>query len=159
LCRCAIDLVGEEKIGEDRPLLEFESARGIAEETHARDIGRHEIRGELDAAELDAERRSEHADEEGLGRSRPPLGEEVSTREVGNDRIFDCAVLPDDATPDSFLNAVEEVSGLRKGHFDHARGFMREDSMLSSASAARSRSCVDTGCVSARLTMATSSRS
>ena len=47
--RGAVDLVGEDDRGEDRPLVEVPFAGFLVVDRHARDVGRKKVRGELDA--------------------------------------------------------------------------------------------------------------
>ena len=51
LGRRAVDLVGEEEVGEHRALLDIERAEVRPVDARADEVGRHEVRGELDALE------------------------------------------------------------------------------------------------------------
>ena len=69
LGRGAVDLVGEQEIGEHGPLLVLEfqlAAAGVLEQLGADDVRGHQIRGELDALEADAEHVGEGFDEQRL---------------------------------------------------------------------------------------------
>jgi len=54
LWRGAVDFVGQNQMGEDGPVLELElaaPARGFHHDVGAQDVGRHQVRRELDAVE------------------------------------------------------------------------------------------------------------
>ncbi len=101
LGRGAVDLVGEDDIGEDGALLELEvpAAGGgvFGDEVGADDVGGHEIGGELDAAEAEAEGLGERADEHGFAEARDAFEEDVSADEEGGEHaVHDLAVSDDD---------------------------------------------------------------
>ena len=77
LRRGAVDLVGKEKIGEDRAGPEHEVRRPLVEDLRAGDVARHEIRRELDARELERRRLREGARDEGLREPGVVLDEHV----------------------------------------------------------------------------------
>ena len=97
LRRCAVDLVGEQEIGEHGPGLELEAARRIAEDVHTGDIGRHEVGRELDAREANAERCGEHAREQRLRGTGHAFDEHVSAREERGEDLIDHVVLAEHA--------------------------------------------------------------
>ena len=45
----AVDLVGEKEVGEDRPGAELEVGVALVPDRRAGDVGRHQVRGELDS--------------------------------------------------------------------------------------------------------------
>ena len=92
----AVDLVGEQERREDRPLDEVERVVLEVEDVRARDVGGHEIGGELDAVGLGAEDVGEGADEEGLGDAGDPFDEGVLAGEHGDERLVDGILLADD---------------------------------------------------------------
>ncbi len=71
LRRRAVDLVGQQDVGEDRPLDERQlpPARGdvFLDDVGAGDVGRHQVRGELDALEPQVEDLRQRLDQQGLG--------------------------------------------------------------------------------------------
>ena len=52
----AVDLVGEQQVGEDRAERDLELALALVVDAGADDVGGHEVGGELDALELAADR-------------------------------------------------------------------------------------------------------
>jgi len=80
----AVDLVGEEDVGEDRAADEAELALaglGLVEDHRAGDVGRHEVRRELDALERHVEDLADGADHEGLGQAGDADEEAVAAGE------------------------------------------------------------------------------
>ena len=69
LGRRAIDLIGQQDMGEDRPLLELEvlpAIRILDDNVGPDDVRRHQVRGELDAREGQVEPFRERLDQQGL---------------------------------------------------------------------------------------------
>ena len=102
--RGAVDFVGEEEVREDRTWDELEFAAGVGgglEDLGADDVGWHEVRGELDALELEAEDFSERRDEEGLGQPWNAGDEAVALAEDRDEHFFDNVLL-----------AYDDLSGL-----------------------------------------------
>ena len=56
LRRRPVDLVGQQQVGEHRPERDLELAAALVVDAGADDVGRHQVRGELDAVELPADR-------------------------------------------------------------------------------------------------------
>ena len=88
----AIDLVGEHEIGEDRSLAKAELTRA-RQQRDPRDVGRHQVRRELNAHESHTQRERERAHEQCLGGPRHALEEDVSTREQAEEHFTRCGVL------------------------------------------------------------------
>jgi hypothetical protein len=59
LGRGAVDLVGQEQMGEDRSAPELEAALALIVDRAAGDVARQQVRGELDAAEPKFQRLAE----------------------------------------------------------------------------------------------------
>ena len=69
----AVDLVGEDDMGEERALNKAEGLATVGvffEDVGAGDIGGHEIGGELDATEGEVEGAGQGLDQRGLGQAR-----------------------------------------------------------------------------------------
>ena len=95
LGRGAVDLVGEQEVGEDRAGLEGElGGAGVVDEG-AGDIAGHQVGGELDALGVEFERGGEGPDEEGLGDAGYAFEEHVAAAEQGDDETGDGGVLAD----------------------------------------------------------------
>ena len=95
--RRAVDLVGEDDVGEDRAVDEAELAPAAALVQHHRagDVRRHQIRGELNALETDVENLADRGNHEGLGETRHADQQTVAAREDGGEDLLDHFVLPD----------------------------------------------------------------
>ena len=96
LGRGAVDLVGEQQLAEDRAAGQGELAGLEVEQVGAEDVARHQVRGELDAAEIEPEHPREALGEEGLGRARRPFEQDVARGEEGDQHQLDRLVLADD---------------------------------------------------------------
>jgi hypothetical protein len=110
--RSAIDLVAKQEVGEDRPRLELEATRWIAQHVDAGDVRWHEVGGELNAREAKSERRGQRSHEQCLRRTRYTLDEHMAAREKGHQRIGDCVILPDHACRNGRPDALEEHGAL-----------------------------------------------
>ena len=96
-CRSAIDLIGEQEVGEDWARQKLEAARGIAHHADAGHVGRHQVGGKLNPRELEAERARQRTHQKRLGRARHSLDEQMATGEKGDERILDRNILADDS--------------------------------------------------------------
>ncbi len=76
----AVDLVGQEDIGEHRAGLEghFPAAGRLAEDVGAEDVAGHQVRRELDAAELEGEDLAEGLDHRRLADAGESLQEDMA---------------------------------------------------------------------------------
>ena len=92
----AVDFIGEQKGGEDRPFDEDELVLLHVENARAGDVGGHEIGGELDAVELAPEHPRERAHEQRFGDTGHALDERVVAGEDGDERLIDHVLLADD---------------------------------------------------------------
>ena len=90
-----VDFVGENDIGEDRPLNELETAVFVKYFT-ASDIRRHKVGGELDAVEREAEGFCQCIHHHGLGKSRNTDQKAVATGEYSCKKSIDSSILADD---------------------------------------------------------------
>lgn len=94
-----VDFVGEQDVGEDGAFDEPEfTASGFVFVEHigAGDIGRHQVRGELNAAELDIEQFGDGADDECFGESGDSNEETVAAGEDGGEDLINNRILSDD---------------------------------------------------------------
>ena len=64
------------------------------------DVARQEVGGELDPLELDAERRSQGPDQQGLGKAWHALKEHVAPGEKRHEQALDGGILADDGLAD-----------------------------------------------------------
>ena len=81
LGRRAVDLVGEDDVGEDGPLAELEdlaAALRVVDDRRAEDVGRHEVGRELDARERERQRLGERPHEHRLAEPGHALEQRVA---------------------------------------------------------------------------------
>ena len=84
LGRRAVDLVGEDHVGEDRPLDELHppsAVAGLLEDLRPGDVRRHEVGRELDPLELEVEDLRDGADQQRLRQARRAGDEAVAAGE------------------------------------------------------------------------------
>ena len=95
-----VDLVREEDVREHRPLHEPKDAPSgrpiLLDHLSARDIRGHQIRRELDPAELQIQHLPQRIDQQRLGQSRHPDDQAMPSGQQGDQQLFDKLLLPDD---------------------------------------------------------------
>jgi len=99
LRRRAVDLVGEDHVGEDRTTHEGEAAAAVAvvlQDLGAGDIRRHEVGRELDAREPQVENLRDRLHEQRLGEARCAGDQAVPAGEEGEQDLLDDVALADD---------------------------------------------------------------
>src|SRR5205823_885298 len=93
LRRGAVDLVGQDEVGEDGAGLELETPRPggviIDDDVAAGDIRGHEVGGELDAAELHVEHIRQRPDEHGLAQPGYAFEEHVAACQDADEDAVD----------------------------------------------------------------------
>ena len=95
----AVDLVGQHQIGEDRPALELHRLPAglvLAHHRAADNVPRHQIRGELDARELEMEHVRQRLHQLGLADAGNTLEQNVPTCEQTSHDPDDVLVVADD---------------------------------------------------------------
>ncbi len=106
----AVDLVGEQDVGEDRPLAELELAGLRVVDDRSGDVAGHQVGGELHPPGLERQRAAEAAHEQGLGDARHPLEQHVAAGEQGDEEAGDGAILSDDGLADFGADAGEGLA-------------------------------------------------
>ena len=100
LGRRAVDLVGQDQIGEQRPLQEAKHplARGVVlfEHVAAGDVGGHQVGRELDAVERQVHQRGHLRDEQRLGQPGHALQNAVPAAEDADHQLLGDVGHPDD---------------------------------------------------------------
>jgi hypothetical protein len=100
LGRCAIDLVGEHDVGEDRTGHECHAPSPrlgvLLNDVRSGDVRRHQVRRELDAGELEVEHLGQRVNQQRLGQSGHPDDKAVASGEERRQRLLDYILLPDD---------------------------------------------------------------
>ena len=70
---CAVDLVGQQQVREDRALVDPEIAGPLVEDLRAEDVGGEQVDRELDPGEVQVDRLGEHRDQQASWPAREPL--------------------------------------------------------------------------------------
>ena len=97
LGRRAVDLVRQDDLGEERPLLDVELLRLLIEDHRADEVGRQEVGRELDAGEAGVDDLGERADRQGLGQPGHALEQDVAAGEQPDEEPLHHRVLSHDA--------------------------------------------------------------
>jgi len=105
------DLVSQDQVGEDRPLLEAEAplASLLDDDVRADDVGRHQVRRELDAAEAKVERLGHGAHQHRLAEAGNALQERVRPGQEADERLSHELVLSDDEPADLALDGGRQL--------------------------------------------------
>jgi hypothetical protein len=104
---CPVDLVGEDHLAHDRSWPELERVRPLVEDRDARNVGREEVRRELDSPEGAPERPGESFRQHGLARAGNVLHEDVAAAQECDERELDLVVLAEDDPLDVLDHAVD----------------------------------------------------
>jgi hypothetical protein len=100
LGRGAVDLIGQDDVGEDRSRNESEYAFAgsgiLLDDLGAGDVAGHEVRGELDAFEGEVEGLGQGRDEQCLGEAREADQQGVIAGENRDQQLIDHLILADD---------------------------------------------------------------
>ncbi|MCY1177074.1 hypothetical protein D9M73_173690 [compost metagenome] len=89
LGRGAVDFVRQYQVVEDRALLEHEAAGFRAVDFRTGNVGRQQVRGELDAVELRFDAFGKFFDGLGLGQARSTLDQHMAVGEQGDEQSLD----------------------------------------------------------------------
>ncbi len=93
--RGAIDLVGQQQVGEQRPFAQFELLGLHVVHRMPGDIAGHQVRGELDTCELAAEAAGEGTHQQCLAQPRNAFEQYMAAGDQRGEHIVDHAVLAD----------------------------------------------------------------
>ena len=104
----AVDLVGQQQVREDRPLVDAEFVGPLVEDLRADDVRGEQVDGELDPGELEVDRLRERRDQEGLGQARHALEQQVPAGEQRDQESLDDHVLADDDRPHALAHLPDE---------------------------------------------------
>jgi len=113
LGRSAVDLVGQDHVAEDRALLELEllaAAAVVHDDVRADDVGRHQVGGELNAAEMQVQGLAQGADEHGLADAGYALQQRVAAGQQAAHHLLDHLVHADDDLGDLGPNCLVMVA-------------------------------------------------
>jgi hypothetical protein len=121
LGRRPVDFVGQDDLGEDRPMLEAELApprgRVVHHDIRPDDVGGHEVRRELDAVEVQAQGLRQRADQVGLAQPRHALQQRVSAHEQAGQHAVHDLGMPDDRLADLLAQPGELLAELPRRLF------------------------------------------
>ena len=129
LDRAGVDalLVGEEELREHGALLELEVAAAFVVLQHdlrADDVGRHQVRGELDARELEVQCIAQGFHEQRLPQSGHALEQRMAGREQAGEDAVDQRMMPDDPALDLAAQDIQPLAGSREARLvDHGAHF------------------------------------
>ena len=99
LGRSSIDFVGQQDVGEDRAFDKSELAfalRVFLEDVRTRDVGWHQVGGELDAFEIHVQDLGQRGHHQRFGEAWHAFEQAVTFGEDGCEELFDHLVLADD---------------------------------------------------------------
>ena len=121
LGRGAVDLVGQDDLGEERPLLDVELLRLLVEHHRPDDVGRQEVGRELDAGERGVDDLRQRAHRQGLGEAGDALEQDVAAGQQADEEPLDHGVLPHDPAGHFLEDALHGQLGrlvgqLRRAH-------------------------------------------
>jgi hypothetical protein len=108
LGRGPVDLIRQHQVREDRAWLELEDPVPalLHEDVRAGDVGRHEVRGELDAIERAVDDVGDRADQHRLAEAGHALEQHVAVREQSGQGLPDELALADDDLADFALDRL-----------------------------------------------------
>ncbi|MNQ61499.1 hypothetical protein D3C85_758140 [compost metagenome] len=93
--RGAVDLVGQQQIGEQRPLAQFELLGLQVVHRMSGNVAGHQVGGELDAREFATEAARQRPHQQGLAQSRHTFEQHMATGNQCRKHIVDDRVLAD----------------------------------------------------------------
>ena len=115
LGRRAVDLVGEHEVGHDRPELGVEGLGPRSVDPRADDVGRHEVRRELQPGERPVDGAGQRLDGERLGHAGHALEQAVALREQAHHQPLDQPLLADDDALDLEHRPLDRGGVRRRG--------------------------------------------
>jgi hypothetical protein len=121
LRRRAVDLVGEEEVAEHRAEVGLEPAVVRTIDARSDEVRRHEVGGELDAAERPAEHRRRRLDRERLREAGDALDQEVAARDEADEHALEHLVLTCDDALDLDERFLEPRTRFRSLSLDLGR--------------------------------------
>ncbi len=122
LGRGAVDFVGQQDRMEDRAGHEFEAAFLRAPDLGTGQVGRQQVRGELDAGEISFQARGQRTDGGGLGQAGGTFDQQVAVGQQGDQQALDQRSLADDLGRQGISQAGEGRMQLRGGRRGRRRG-------------------------------------
>ena len=118
LGRSAVDLVGEDHVGEDRPLDELHppaAVAGLFEDLGAGDVRRHQVGRELDSLELEVKDLGDRADEQRLRQPGRAGDQAMAAGEQADQELMRRLLLADDDLGELVLDPAAALVDLLDG--------------------------------------------
>jgi hypothetical protein len=112
LGRRAVDLVGQQQVGEHRPQRGAEVAGLLVVDARADQVGRHQVGRELDALELAAQRARQGLDRQRLGQPGHAFDQQMALRQHGDHHALQKAVLADHHALDLVEDLFHQLRGI-----------------------------------------------
>ena len=125
LGRSAVDLVGEQDVGEDRSPPKLEVGGALIVDRGSRHVGGHQVRRELNALEVQAHRRREGTRQERFRHSRVVLDEQVAVGQQPHHDQLEHRALPDHRPFDLIENPACRRHDIRHDQIDSSAATMR----------------------------------
>ncbi len=111
----AVDLVGHQQLGEDRPLDEAETAPAarppVFQHLGADDVGRHKVGRELDALGVEPQYPAQRLDQQRLGEAGHADQQGMPAGEDGDERALDHLLLAEDDRGGGLVHALDALAG------------------------------------------------
>ena len=110
----AVDLVGHQQLGEDRPLDEAEAApaarAAVFQHLRADDVGGHEIGRELDALGIEPQDLAQRLHQQRLGEAGHADQQRMAAGQQGDERALDHLVLAEDDLRCGLVDALDALA-------------------------------------------------
>ncbi len=122
LGRSAVDLIGQDDLGEERAFLDVKVLTLLVEDHGADQVGRQEVGGELDPGERCVDDLRQRAHRERLGQTGNPLEQDVPARQQPDEEPLHHGILSHDAARDFLQDAGDRerhrrlLGQLRRTH-------------------------------------------
>ena len=113
LGRGAVDLVGQHEVGEDGSLFDGELLGLLVVNQRAHNVGREEVRRELNAAKVACNGVAQAFDGQGFGQSWDTFQQDVSVGQKANQQTVDHACLSHDGSAHFRPDGVDKLTFLR----------------------------------------------
>ena len=109
--RRALHLIGDDNVGEDGASPETEGGVLHAEDVGAEDVGRHQVRRELDALKLSFDQRRQRTCHQGLGGAGDALDQDVAAHQQSAQQEGEWSIQLHQHAPRAFQRGLAELAG------------------------------------------------
>jgi hypothetical protein len=125
LRRGAVDLVGQQHLGENRPGVEHEAVFLALVDRDAGDVGRQQVAGKLHPVEFEAERNGQRVRQRGLADPGHVFDQQVAAGQQAGQRLANLQILAD--------HDLADLACYRVHFFKHGPVFFEEEGVLKPA--------------------------